>query len=352
MIGRKAAYRSSSCRILARTGLIPLTVVLLGQAPTASALTIKINYESSVTSQANASVIEAAFSAVANQFEAALQPNIVVNINVGWNTVGGQALPSGTIGSSRVNFIDGYSLDALREALVRAHAVNPQDTTLGSVLASFPTVDPTHLDTFFFTTAQARAVGYLPPQSGAIDGGIGFKSTVTWDFNQIGGISTGAYDFQGVAAHEIGEVLGRLTGLKGRPIDASLLDLLRYSASGVHSFSGSQAAYFSIDGGVTNLGNFNYSGSGDRSDWAKSTTDAQTAYFSTGRAYAISESDWTQLLALGWGNTNNPGFNFDGTPKGAQVTNPTAGRVPGPASWSFALLGLAGLYGRSRKRRA
>ncbi len=351
MIGLNFACSNHAHGIRARTAFVSFTAALIAQVPAANALVIKINYESSVTSQANAAVIEAAFASVAKKFEAKLKPNVVVNINVSWNTVGGQVLPSGTIGSSRVNFIDGYSLGAVRDALVGAHAVNPRDKTLAKVLASFPTVDPTGLDTFFFTTAQAQAIGYLPPQSISVNGAIGFKSGVTWDFNQIGGISTGAYDFQGVAAHEIGEVLGRLTGLQGRPSDASLLDLLRYSAPGVHSFSGSKAAYFSIDGGVTNLGDFNHSGGGDRSDWATSTTDSQTAYFSTGRTYTISANDWTQLLALGWGNAINPAFNFDGTPKSPQDTIPSAAQVPEPASWSIVLIGLAGVYVRSRNRR-
>ena len=48
------------------------------------------------------------------------------------------------------------------------------------------------------------------------------------------------------------------------------MDLFRYAAKGVRSYSlGSNAAYFSIDGGVTSLANFNNQRNGaDACDWA------------------------------------------------------------------------------------
>lgn len=293
-----------------------LALALAWLTPSAHALTFNITYDASVTAQPNAAQIEAAFAAAAKQFSDTLTPNVVVNILVGWGEVGGAPLPSGTVGASRYNFLDGYSLVALRDALALAHSVNPNDTVMAAVLANYPTVDPTGLDTFYLTTAQAQAIGYLPPQSISVNGAVGFKAgTTKWDFDASNGIAVGYYDFQGIAAHEIGEVLGRSSSLNAVPTDASELDLLRYSGPGVHSFSRTLPAYFSIDGGVTNLHAFNYSGSGDRCDWVTSATDANSAYLSTGKHYTMSAEDWTELLAMGWGNTINPAYNFDGTHK-------------------------------------
>ena len=79
-----------------------------------------------------------------------------------------------------------------------------------------------------------------------------------YDFNRADGISANAYDFQGLAMHEIEEVLGHITGLQSSsaPQYATPFDLFRYTAKGVSSFSYADHAYFSIDGGATNLGNF------------------------------------------------------------------------------------------------
>jgi hypothetical protein len=48
----------------------------------------------------------------------------------------------------------------------------------------------------------------------------------------------------------------------------SLMDLFHFSAPSVQNFSPIQAAYCSIDGGHTNLGNFNTNPGGDAGDWA------------------------------------------------------------------------------------
>ena len=68
-------------------------------------------------------------------------------------------------------------------------------------------------------------------------------------------------DFIGIALHEISEALGRRAdGLS--PVGAfTVADLFRYSAPGVIGQDGT-ANYFSIDGGVTNLGNYYSLGAG------------------------------------------------------------------------------------------
>jgi hypothetical protein len=87
------------------------------------------------------------------------------------------------------------------------------------------------------------------------------------------------YDLQAIAEHELAEVLGiggggsSASDVLGErlPFD---LDLFRYNAPGSRVFhgsyppSGNGIAYFSIDGGVTNIINFNGTYSdGDGGDW-------------------------------------------------------------------------------------
>jgi hypothetical protein len=65
-------------------------------------------------------------------------------------------------------------------------------------------------------------------------------------------------------------------------------------------------AYFSIDGGRTNLGSFNNASSGDRSDWLTlyTSTDIQDAFISTGQRLNLTAVDLTGLDVLGYGGSN------------------------------------------------
>lgn len=58
-----------------------------------------------------------------------------------------------------------------------------------------------------------------------------------------------------MAEQEIPHTLGRISGLSFDPSTWTVLDLYRYSSPGVFTHALGSAAYFSIDGGATNLGN-------------------------------------------------------------------------------------------------
>ena len=124
------------------------------------------------------------------------------------------------------------------------------------------------------------------------------------------GISPGAYDFVGVAQHEIAEVLGRntvITSSGGLGFYQNPVDLFRYSAPGVQNYSYTDATYFSLDAGVTNLGWWdNSGGGGDRSDWLTGgggsyPGDVQNAYLYPGGNVALTGgSGVTRRYRLEW----------------------------------------------------
>jgi len=109
---------------------------------------------------------------------------------------------------------------------------------------------------------------------------------------------SGTYDIYSAVEHETDEVLGTsscITGsdpstiatsvncTNGTPSTAvSPADLFRYSASGTRSYLGSangSTAYFSIDGGVTDIANYNNSPNGaDYGDWDSAALRVQNAY--------------------------------------------------------------------------
>jgi len=66
---------------------------------------------------------------------------------------------------------------------------------------------------FAITNANAKALGLIPGNATAVDAQITFNSTVNFDFDPSNGITRGATDFIGVAAHEIGHAMGFISGV-------------------------------------------------------------------------------------------------------------------------------------------
>jgi hypothetical protein len=338
----------------ARRWAVTGAAVLLGLvgASAAHAMTIIPVYDSSVTSRSNAAAIEAAFGQVATEFDKAFAPAVTVKIGVSWGKVNGASIGSGNIAASRMSLLSGFTYADVKSIFRADAAAKPGDANMATLAAHLPTASPAGSRGYAIPYAEAQAVGYLPATLAVDSGYVGFSSSAVWDFSPTNGISAGAYDFQGMAAHEISEVLGRITGLYGsNPTYATPLDVLRYSAKGVSSFSYSQSAYFSINGGSTNLGTFNVTGGGDRTDWRSIAGDAQNAYLSTGVNYALTVADKTLLDVLGWGAAA-PTVTIGSPVPVASLTGSGAGMaaVPEPTTWLLMLWGiaLAGCASRGR----
>ena len=239
---------------------------------------------------------------------------------------------------------DGGENDGNRAGASRAHRVLPSSDSVAA--------NPAGSRSYYIPYAEAQAVGYLPATMGGNSGYVGFSSSAAWDFSPSNGISAGTYDFEGVAAHEISEVLGRLTGLyTSSPSFATPVDALRYSAFGVSSFSYASPAYFSINGGATNLGWFNTTGGGDRTDWRSIAGDAQNAYLSTGVNYALTSADKTLLDVLGWG-VASPTVTIGSLKPGGGLSGSGLGAVPEPDNWLLMFCGLALAGGACRRSQA
>src|SRR5436190_6128458 len=257
---------------------------------------VNLSFDSSVNSAPAGFV--STVNAVAQFFQTAFSDNVTINVSVGFGEVAGQTVTS--LGES-ITQLGSYSYAAIRSAFLGDSKTADDSSAAASLGASSPSSGAT----YWVARAEAKALGLLGASS-ASDGSIGFVTTAgLFDYDRSDGIAAGKYDFFGVVAHELSEIMGRqlMVGenFAGHANSLEPMDLFHYSAAGVRTFLGPQAGYFSADGGITNLDNFNTNSSGDFGDWAASAgSDAFLAFGKPGAIEAITDADLRVMDVLGW----------------------------------------------------
>ena len=244
-----------------------------------------------------------AFQDAVKYFDATFSNPVTVNIDVGWGEVGGSSISAGALGESETYLAGYYSYGQVRNALI-SDARSAADQ---SAVASLPAADPTGGRSELMATSEAKALG-LTGYSGT-DGFVGFDKSSPWTFNPASRGVGGAFDFIGVAEHEVSEVLGRMAdlGTIGGTLDP--LDLFRYSAPNTRALSPGNGQYFSINGGAANLDTYNGTGGGDLGDWAGYALDAFDAAVPPGVVLPLSTADVDVFDVLGYnltGQQNGP----------------------------------------------
>ena len=234
----------------------------------------------------------ATLNAVASFFQSTFSDPVTININVGYGTVNGQPLGGNALGTS-LTYLSNYTYSQLRSALA-ADAKTADDSSSVASLP-LPANDPTG-GNYWVSTAEAKALG-LAGASSNLDGYVGFSNTPgIFDYDNSNGVTPGTYDFFGVVAHEVSEVMGRIfllgSSIGGTPNSYDAMDLFHFSAPGVRTFSGTQTGYFSVDNGTTNLDNFSTNPNGDFGDWAASAgNDAALAFSNPSVVNAFTPTD-------------------------------------------------------------
>ena len=272
------------------------TVIALGAAAPAQALTINLQYDPSVATNfgGNTANLQAAMTYAAQRFQNLYNDPITLHMTI-------KALPgTGTLGSSSTSVLGTLNYADARTALLD-DATTANDT---SANASLPLSDPSGGNNYAFSRAQAKALGLIASDN-LNDGTVTFGAGWTYTFDPNHRAVSGAIDFIGVAEHEMSEVMGRIpllgVNLFGSP-NYTPYDLFRFSSPGTRSMTNANNLYFSIDNGVTNLKNFNNATvfGGDPQDWASGSNDAYNAFSSSGVMNDITAVDKIALDVIGY----------------------------------------------------
>jgi hypothetical protein len=241
----------------------------------------------------------------AQELDALITDNVTVAIGVSWDSTGNILGEGGLDNSYHVSYASLVS--ALRTHASAAVGLGLASGSIALTSAgNMPATDPTGGKGVWLSIAQAEALGLTGSNSNTVtlDGSVVFGTGgAALNFSTTNLAVSGEITFLGVALHELTHALGRIGWGNGTAY--SLMDLLRYHAPGVleesanSSTGNSPSAYFSIDGGKTDLANF--STTSDYYDWSGTVPiDSFDAYANYDSANTISAVDETLLAALGF----------------------------------------------------
>ena len=346
---RKCAARSLS--------LIAPGVLALGLTATSvNALTIDPEFSSSITGAADAASIEGAINAAINTVDSLYSNTGTVGI-VFTTQAGGNFVAQ----SSTTYYSETYSQYT---ALLGLNSINnPANTTLSTAIANLGSGNkPGPGGSVLVTSADARVALGLASATGFYNSSGTFVSAGGQAYDGVITLNTGlslnytttavSGQYSAIAAFEaqVNEILGGggqgsvlnsipAGGSKSAYPNVGVLDLYRYSAPGVPSFSSASGtyAYFSVDGGNTDIMQFNSNASYDLGDWVIGTCNVQSAAPCDGTepAYTTSSPEFTMMESIGY--------------------DPVTA-TPLPSTWTMLIAGFVGLgffaYRGSKKNAA
>jgi len=192
----------------------------------------------------NSPQAKAAFLAAAARWESLIQTpiSIVIDVDFGPNFFG-HPFPPPVLGATGTQSLIGSRIyDYVRDGLAAGASSVPEARLYDLLPVGSIGTDIGHTTTMLSTSADFRALGLISPIADPVGEmpffgpppRIGFNSSFPFDFDPGDGIDVDKFDFDAVAAHEIGHVLGfeSNVGIKEIapffPTAPSVLDLFRF----------------------------------------------------------------------------------------------------------------------------
>lgn len=276
--------------MIARTstlGVLALGVLALSTpARPAAALTFDFTTIAGDTLTADEA---AAFTTAANAWSAAVTDPFTVTLQIGFRSLG-----ASTLGASSPSLVS-FNANVVKAAL----AADETSSRDAAAVASLPAYGASA--SLLLTTAEARALGFRTTGS---DGSIEFSSDFPFSTARSaqGTVAAGTYDLVGIAEHEIGHMLGFVSGLTIGPGYSTLLDQFRFLSPGVRNTATVAGAYFSLDGGATSLAQFSPgpNDSYQASHWLEGTGGLMDPALPAGTVQNITPLDLTAFDVIGY----------------------------------------------------
>jgi hypothetical protein len=228
-------------------------------------LTIQATFDSSITGNPRATLIEATINQAISIHESVFTDPITIQIRFRYATSSPGGNPLGSIVEG-LTVVYGLGWNTWIDAL-RADAKSSNDSV---AIASLPAT--ALVPSLVASSANGRALGQNTPPAMNADGtvsvGAPYDGIVTLNsatlFQFTRPIDANRYDAQRSIEKGIGTIMGLVYSLT----DFTPIDLFSWSAPGQRNTDVAATRYFSIDGGVTNIVNFNNNPSGSFADWA------------------------------------------------------------------------------------
>lgn len=318
------------------TGKFLAAAMLAALSCNVSALTFDFTFTPGSTAQDIAG-----FNAAGAFWSSKFSDNVTIKMEVGTEALGSGILASagsseGTLsytdfknalGADMTSATDSAAMSSLALGpafgmLLNRTSNNPNGS--GSATAYLDNDGDANNSTLRITTANAKALGYTFDPT-FVDASISFGNAFSWDYDSSDGVSSGTYDFVGIAIHEIGHSLGFISGVdildgNSPPFNGpfadnqftyvSSLDLFRYSAtstaSGVIDWTASATTkYFSLDNGATSVAGFStgskFGDGRQASHWKDGLgLGVMDPTAATGETLVAGPNDFVAFDAIGW----------------------------------------------------
>jgi hypothetical protein len=340
--------------------LAALSLLTVGAISAKAQLTINANFTTSNTTDfpgsmpiadlPNASVVEATIDQAIAQVTSLISTPLTLNIDFlnDPNTALGASVGTGLTDLPYSTYL------SYLQAELNKSAVNT--TALASLPAGPGTGINNNATNVGLGGALLDAIGDTTVGNSLISSNGGFAGTVGLNMSILNTSRTNydntKYDLVSTVTHEVDEILG--IGGEGSTLTATggatnvgPMDLFRYSAPGVRSYSNSAnvSSYFSINGGNTVLVHFNQKSGGDYGDWGDGVVPAdgegnnppqvQDAFGDTTAEPNMGPNEAIALNAVGW----------QMSAAGLQLES-----VPEPSTYALLFAGALFIIGVRRRR--
>jgi hypothetical protein len=328
-------------------GIVALWAVFCAASQASAQLTFNITNPGAASP-----AMVSGFQEAAAIWSSAISTSVTINLKLD-----AAALPAGVTGTTN-NFFDPYPYADVRAALAAGRTstrdfssvaalqagstfsmlINRTANNPAGVVSSTPYFDtglggagqagPENNSTIRITASNAKALGLMAGNDASSSGTITFSTSIAFDYNRADGINAGSVDFVGIAAHEIGHLLGFMSGVDvldgngsapGRNdnqlVSVTPLDLFRFSSTSIGTGGGTsvidwtvdhRAKYFSVDGGLTALTDFakgaTYGDGFAASHWseAASTNGLMDANVNFGELLSLTTNDLAAFDVIGY----------------------------------------------------